>query len=174
MTVLCKVQGCGFTKWETGLCSKHYATLRRSGVLVVSESETLTKELPPCSVAGCDSRAFSVGMCITHYSRWYRYGDVEAASDPNSAPQPTTEELFWSMVDKSGDCWLWTGDTDRYGAGRFKFDGSVRPAHRYSYMQEYNVKLGRREMLKHSCKVSSCVRPEHLLSASELKEKRLP
>ena len=32
----------------------------------------------------------------------------------------TPEERFWAKVDKSGDCWLWTGAVDKgTGYGRF-------------------------------------------------------
>lgn len=40
-------------------------------------------------------------------------------------------ERFWSHVDKSGDCWLWTGGKTQYGYGQF---GIV--AHRVAYELE--------------------------------------
>lgn len=39
---------------------------------------------------------------------------------------------FWSTVDKTGECWLWTNNLDR-GYGRFGIGQKTVWAHRYSY-----------------------------------------
>lgn len=49
--------------------------------------------------------------------------------------RPTAEERFWSKVDKSGACWLWTGST-RGGYAQFHPGGrGVSPidGHRFVY-----------------------------------------
>ena len=64
---------------------------------------------------------------------------------PTSAPDEATgsrgevealaEERFWAKVDKSGDCWLWTGGTYRDGYGQFWVDGKKARAHRWAFEQ---------------------------------------
>lgn len=48
---------------------------------------------------------------------------------------PTTVERFWSKVDKTGDCWLWTGSVDRYGYGKFSLKNRSLIAHRWGYTE---------------------------------------
>lgn len=42
-------------------------------------------------------------------------------------------DRFWSHVDKSADCWIWTGTHYRNGYGQFKFQGKTVRAHRFAY-----------------------------------------
>lgn len=37
---------------------------------------------------------------------------------------------FWSKVDRSGECWRWTGTKNAKGYGVIAVDGHNRPAHR--------------------------------------------
>src|SRR6187399_713640 len=43
------------------------------------------------------------------------------------------QNRFWSKVNKTAECWLWTGALDHYGYGAFHFDGNARRAHRLAY-----------------------------------------
>ena len=47
----------------------------------------------------------------------------------------TTKQLnnFWARVEKSSDCWLWTGAKTGYGYARLVLDGRCREGHRISY-----------------------------------------
>lgn len=72
-------------------------------------------------------------------------------------------ELFWSKVDKTDYCWLWTGGLRKgYGGwenGRRYGLGTV--AHRIAYraiMGEIPSGL----VLDHLCRVTHCVNPAHL------------
>jgi hypothetical protein len=72
---------------------------------------------------------------------------------------------YWSRVDRSGDCWLWTHTTNRngYGVTAHKVEGSWRQvlAHRASYELAYGpVPTGLE--LDHLCRTTRCVRPDHL------------
>jgi DNA adenine methylase len=51
------------------------------------------------------------------------------------APFPQlTIDRFWAKVDTSGDCWLWTASTDRYGYGQLTVEKRHRMAH---HMETY-------------------------------------
>lgn len=44
------------------------------------------------------------------------------------------DEHFWPKVDKSGECWIWTGGTDGYGYGKVNYLGRRQKTHRLSWM----------------------------------------
>lgn len=72
----------------------------------------------------------------------------------------TREERFWEKVDKSGECWIWTGGRYGSGYGQF-FDGDrTARAHRYSW-QIHNGDPGELHVC-HRCDNPPCVRPDHL------------
>lgn len=72
--------------------------------------------------------------------------------------KPTSIERFWAKVDKSGECWLWTGCLNRDGYGHIS-DGSL--AHRFSY--EIHVgPIPDGLTIDHLCRSRACVNPDHL------------
>jgi len=77
----------------------------------------------------------------------------------------TDEERFWAKVDKSDPdgCWRWTGATDGgHYYGSFMFEGKVRRAHRVSWTLAYGEAPPEGMDLDHLCRVTLCVRPDHL------------
>lgn len=77
----------------------------------------------------------------------------------------TVQERFWSKVDKSGECWLWTGARQNshgvkaYGA--IGVNGRSIKAHRFAY-ESLVGPIPDGMQLDHLCHVKNCVNPAHL------------
>lgn len=80
------------------------------------------------------------------------------------------EQRFWTHVDLSGECWLWTGTRTVQGYGRVVVRRGIgRPykiaAHRVSYEMAYGLaidSLPKHLVVCHTCDNPPCVRPDHL------------
>jgi len=87
-------------------------------------------------------------------------------------------ERFDALVDKTGECWLWTGTLDRDGYGVFRVrrptDWTYVRAHRWSYEHHHGF-MPASLTLDHRCHTNDrrcpggrvcphrrCVRPDHL------------
>lgn len=70
-------------------------------------------------------------------------------------------DRFWSKVDKTPGCWVWTRAT-RDGYGVFQLEAKkLVSAHRLSYEMTYGpIPVG--ALVRHKCDNPPCVRPEHL------------
>ena len=72
------------------------------------------------------------------------------------------EERFWAKVDRSGDCWIWTGARTQKGYGLFNgADGRMHGVHRISYELAHGP-IGDDLTVDHLCEVTCCVNPDHL------------
>lgn len=67
-------------------------------------------------------------------------------------------DRFWSKVNKTDGCWLWTAARLPKGYGRFA--GTL--AHRWIYAHTHGVSLGRMDFVLHSCDTPACVNVDHL------------
>lgn len=75
-------------------------------------------------------------------------------------------ERFWSKVDKTDTCWLWTAGKIPDGYGTFYVGRSDEKrlsslAHRYSY-ELHHGPIPKGKEIDHLCGVRSCVNPLHL------------
>lgn len=69
---------------------------------------------------------------------------------------------FWSRVNKSGDCWLWTGHQNAPGRyGRIRIGGKSLLTHRVSWALA-NGPIPDDLCVLHLCDTTLCVRPSHL------------
>ena len=69
---------------------------------------------------------------------------------------------FWSKVDRSGECWIWTGDKMPRGYGRVRRrDRTYVGAHRVAWeIVKGPIPAGLH--VCHRCDNPPCVRPDHL------------
>lgn len=74
----------------------------------------------------------------------------------------TLAARFWAKVNKTDDCWEWTGARLPQGYGLIKTMTGQSRAHRVSY--ELNIgPISDGLMVRHTCDVPECVNPAHLL-----------
>jgi len=78
---------------------------------------------------------------------------------------PNDIERFWSYVDKSGECWTWTGGTYTGGYGQFYLAGRKIHAHRAAYEIAHGP-IPDGLHICHHCDTPACVRPDHLYAAT--------
>ncbi len=83
----------------------------------------------------------------------------------------TSEDLirnrFWSKVNKTDDCWNWTGAKDSGGYGVCTVNGKNHNTHRLSWEWANRKKVPQGQVLLHSCDTASCVNPSHLTPGSQ-------
>ncbi len=69
---------------------------------------------------------------------------------------------FEKYIDKSGECWLWTGTFSKNGYGQFWYEGKHIDSHRFSYLLANGELPTHPLVVRHKCKPKNCVNPDHL------------
>jgi len=137
-----KCAHCDRPVFARGLCSAHYAKLRKYG-------NALEPSHRPkggiCDADACGKPSLALGLCSAHYCKLKRTG-IRGGLLRQSA---TKLERYLSYVDQRGpgDCWPWTGGIDRGGYGVFDKEGG---AHRYGFQQLVRP-LEPGETVDHTC-----------------------
>lgn len=72
---------------------------------------------------------------------------------------------FWSKVNKTNTCWLWTAST-KNGYGNITIEGKVRYAHRLSFIW-HKGPIPDGLFVLHRCDVHSCINPDHLFLGTQ-------
>jgi len=114
-----------------------------------------------CNVTECNNKHEARGYCNKHYLR------VRANNTlvPKHIRGNDTAR-FWSYVDKSGDCWLWTGNVVGGGYGQISITVNKKEhtmmAHRYSFKLKSGKYPAKGMHLDHLCRNRRCVNPDHL------------
>ena len=69
---------------------------------------------------------------------------------------------FFAKVNKTEECWLWTGYITPTGYGQMTMNKITKKAHRLSWLIAGNTIPDDKPVLRHKCRNRNCVRPEHL------------
>lgn len=110
-----------------------------------------------CSIDGCDQKILARRLCPKHYGVARRQGTLD--QHPGETPETLDERdaRFWSQVDKTANCWLWTGTVSGAGYGYF----SQKRVHRMAWeMLRGPIPDGL--VIDHICRVRLCLNPDHL------------
>ena len=74
-----------------------------------------------------------------------------------------TSDEFWARVDRSSECWVWTGVRTDKGYGRLP---SHERAHRWAWAEAHGP-IPSGFHVCHRCDTPPCVRPDHLFLGTQ-------
>src|SRR3974390_1246612 len=84
-------------------------------------------------------------------------------------PRIPLADRFWTKVQKTNNCWLWTGATDLNGYGVIHTGNGcklLKFAHRIAW-QLTNCPIPDRLHVLHHCDVPLCCNPKHLFPGTQ-------
>lgn len=83
----------------------------------------------------------------------------------------SVEQRFWSKVEKTEGCWLWTASTFRTGYGQFRLGKTNTSAHRVAF-ELVNGPIPPGTQIDHRCGCRACVNPDHMRLATNAENTR--
>lgn len=124
-----------------------------------------------CSHETCDKKYYAKGLCKNHYSTKLMNKN---AKNPVTIEHITDELIkrFYAKVDKTEDCWNWTGAKTAsrkerplapatQGYGVISVNNRPFYAHRLSMLMKQGY-LTEGLVIDHLCNNSTCVNPDHI------------
>jgi len=147
----CSVSTCGRPVVGFGFCTLHWQRHRNTNG-------------PRCSVQGCAKVVHCFGICTKHRDRLLRTGTTANARDLS------TEERFWSKVDRRGadECWPWLSGRLKAGYGSFRLGETKVGAHAYAWRTTYHGPIHPdRAIFRHSCDTPPCCNPAHVYPGTQ-------
>lgn len=115
-----------------------------------------------CGTCGDEFARASTESIVDWNTRRFCSRRCAARSQGRRAP----EARFWAKVDKTDTCWLWTASKNREGYGKFWDGERYVLAHRFAYEQLVDL-IPAGLVIDHLCRVTGCVRPEHLEAVTD-------
>ncbi len=114
-----------------------------------------------CSFEGCGRPAKSLRLCQSHYVQKRRTGNLTPL---RRLVTGSLQDRMDAYTERSDGCWQWMGST-REGYGQIRVGDRVMRAHRVAYELAHGV-IPNDVMLDHQCRNRACVRPDHLVQAT--------
>ena len=111
-----------------------------------------------CETKGCISP-----QCRTAGPPVEAKAKIEYIPSYRDIPDLTPAEIdrFHETVNRDGDCWVWLGNSEEEGYGRFYSKGVHYAAHRIAYKLAFGT-INNTLQVMHACDSSFCVNPAHL------------
>lgn len=86
-------------------------------------------------------------------------------------PRKDPAVLFWAKVDRTAECWNWTGAVGSHGYGVCWAGNKIALAHRF-VLALSGLDLDNTMQVDHLCRNRICVRPDHLEQVPQAENNR--